>query len=216
MTARAEGKAPKFVESGRLIWLDEPELSDFELSDVELGLWSQPRFGGQVPGWNVLRHLALCGRLASHALPSDLPRRRGAVSYAYWHDGEEAFLPDAPPALSMLLGGGWRELKARWRDRVMREAGLRLEAGAEAAVKPLDVRCMALEVHASRWSGRSGSAERAIELIARGSGILGLQRHAEILLRPVEPWESEVARAVQAAPRDVLWAELLRAARPGA
>lgn len=122
------------LHSGRFYNYIDPELNDYTIEDIALGLSNICRFGGQVG-----RHYSV----AQHCYLASIWVETGYELDALLHDATEAFLCDVPTPLKNLLPE-YREIEKKHEADMARRFGIQYPF--VPAVKVIDQRMLAAEV----------------------------------------------------------------------
>lgn len=134
--------APAHTASGREIWYLDPSRTEVVPEDLRTHLARQCRYAGAV-GWSVLEHTALVVELARRAGCTPLE-----VAYCAAHDLHEAYTPDIPWALKLVVPG-YDQVEHLWAEHVHRSVGLAwpVPEAIQRIVRRYDLRSIVVEVH---------------------------------------------------------------------
>lgn len=159
--------------SGQAIDVRTPEQTEIRWDDLRAGM-RKLRYAGMLD-WTIGSHLLLCFHLAAG---------NGRIAIlAATHDLHEAYVMDIPKGLKECLGEVYREIEAAWEEWTLGSLGLLpITPKEREAVKEIDVRALALEMHFLGWEGWPAGQD-----VLRAGGPVTVQEEAA--------WEKTVAEA---------------------
>lgn len=163
---RVQGEPMIYEKTGLILTsrqcaqFDTPSSIRFDWADVQVGLWNQCRYQGQIKV-NVLQHSVVVLMLAKHRWPGD----KLIHALAAAHDLHETFLPDIVRPLKKVIPQ-YHEWEERWEEWVHRSIGLPwpLTEDQKRRVEEVDSRAVTLEVRnhpdANHFAFHHGDSER--------------------------------------------------------
>lgn len=134
------------TQSGRLIYIPEPDPADFDFDDIVEGLTKIPRFCGQTPG--VFYCVAQHSVHVADVLLSTLPESRKTLKICFaglFHDSPEAYLGDTPAPIKEHYGRSVRQIEERFQRAIFKRYEIDFPLGLPEEVIEADLRMRATE-----------------------------------------------------------------------
>jgi len=130
------------LATGKVAWLDAPEMTDIELSDFEAPVQNICRYNGNYK-WPLVKHLALGVFLSNYHFPGG---DRMIPAYFAAHDLHECIVGDMVSGLKAFCPG-FTAIENAWERHVHASLGLHMERNPDSnKTKYLDLRCLVIEM----------------------------------------------------------------------
>lgn len=131
------------TSQGHPVWFLEPEKTPVDVRDLKTHTRNMCRYSGALE-WHLVKHLALCVKLAEdrYGRSSKMPR---IAAYCAAHDLHEIYVTDVVSGLKKYLPE-FRKIESSWEEYVHEEIGLPWDHRPSREVKFIDERALVLEM----------------------------------------------------------------------
>lgn len=130
---------------GYSVWFKDPSRTHIDSADLKTHTTNICRYNGAVQ-WSLVRHLALCVRLARKRLPTvTTDFQKLQPGYCASHDFQEVYLGDVVTGLKNHLTQ-FQALETEWEEYVHDSIGLPLKHRDNKFVKWIDQRALVVEM----------------------------------------------------------------------